>query len=407
MRLLRLVAIACLTLSTVLPAAAFETRAKAAWVYDMTTKTVLMEKEADVPLPPASMSKLMTLNMLFEALDRGIVSMDTEFSVSTKAKSMGGSTMFLNEMDRPTVRELMQGMIINSGNDACVVVAENLSTLEGLGGSEEAFAARMTRRAKELGLTQSNFTNSSGWPDPGQRMSMHDLGVLAAHLIATYPQYYPLFSETTYDYKNRSPANANNRNPLLAIKGYDWHADGMKTGHTQEAGFGLVGSAVMEDRRIVFVLSGMNSERERAQEGEAISNWAFHQFTAKTIATKGTRLAEVPVWLGADATVGLVPGEDVKVLVPTGSQDQIRAEVVYDGPVTLPRDPDTQKVGPIRAGDHLADLVIQVPGLAQPEKVPLLAEHDVAEGGFLVRVRTAAQHLMQRVISSATQAVGS
>ncbi|HEY0213892.1 MAG TPA: D-alanyl-D-alanine carboxypeptidase family protein [Paenirhodobacter sp.] len=407
MRLFRLAAIACLALTTALPAAAFETRAGAAWVYDMTTRTVLLEKQADVPLPPASMSKLMTLNMLFEALDKGIVSMDTEFAVSTKAKSMGGSTMFLNEMDRPTVNELMQGMIINSGNDACVVVAENLSTLEGLGGTEEAFAARMTKRAPEIGLTQSQFANASGWPDPGQRMSVHDLGVLAAHLISAYPQHYPLFSETSYDYKSRSPANANNRNPLLAIKGYDWHADGMKTGHTQEAGYGLVGSAVMGDRRIVFVLSGMESEKERAQEGEAIANWAFHQFTAKTLAAKGTKLAEVPVWLGAQSTVGLVSAEDVRVLVPAGAQGDVKAEIVYNGPITLPVDPDTQKVRPIKAGDHLADLVIQVPGLAQPEKVPLLAQNDVTEGGFLVRVRTAAQHLMQRVVSSATHAVGS
>lgn len=382
----RLLALLCLALIAAAPARAFETRATSAWVYDMTTKTVLLEKNADVPLPPASMSKLMTLDLLFEALRDNRVNLDTTFPVSTKAKSMGGSTMFLNEMDRPSVRELMQGIAINSGNDACVAVAE------GLAGSEEAFARLMTERARQLGMNDSSFANASGWPHPEQRMSMHDLGILAVHLITTFPEYYPLFSETQYNYKDRAPANSHNRNPLLKIAAADWHADGLKTGHTEEAGYGLVGSAVMGDRRVVFVLSGMNSDTERAQEAESIANWAFRQFVLKTVAPKGTRLAQAPVWLGAEGSVGLVPAEDVKLLIPASAQNGIKAEAVFTGPVSAP----------VKAGDKLGDLVITIPGVDEPTKVPLVAEADVPAGGFLVRVSTALGRLTSRAAQMAT-----
>ncbi len=391
MRLLNLAALAALALTTALPASAFETRARAAWVYDMTTHTVLLEKNADEPLPPASMSKLMTLNMLFEALRDGRVNMDTTFAVSTRARKMGGSTMFLNEMDRPTVRELMQGIAINSGNDACVVVAE------GLAGSEDNFARQMSERAKQLGMNDSHFANASGWPDPEQRMSMHDLGVIATRLITEFPEYYPLFAETQYNYKDRAPANAHNRNPLLKIKAADWQADGLKTGHTEESGFGLVGSAVMGERRIVFVVTGLGSDTERAQESEAIANWAFRQFVLKTVAQKGTRLAEVPVWLGASGTVGLVPSEDVKLLLPAGALDGVKAEAVFDGPARAP----------FKAGDTLGKLVIRIPGIDEPTTVPLVAESDVAKGGFLVRMRSAAAHLFSKAAKTATDAAGS
>lgn len=388
MPFLRLVAVLSLALLAALPAHAFETRAHAAWVYDMTTRTVLLEKNADIPLPPASMSKLMTLELLFDALRDGRVTPDTTFAVSTRAKQMGGSTMFLNELDRPSVRELMQGIAINSGNDACVVVAE------GLAGSEEAFARLMTERAQALGMTSSTFANASGWPDPGQRMSMHDLGVLAAHIITNFPEYYPLFAETTYNYKDRAPANAHNRNPLLKIAAADWHADGLKTGHTEEAGFGLVGSAVMGERRIVFVLSGMASETERAQEAEAVANWAFRQFVLNTVAAKGTQLAEAPVWLGAAPKVGLAPAEDVTLLLPAGAKEGVTAEAVFNGPVPAP----------VKAGDPLGQLVIHIPGLDEPTMVPLVATADVAEGGFLVRMKTAIGRLSARAFQAASGA---
>lgn len=382
MPLFRLLALACLALFAALPARAFETSARAAWVYDLTTQTVLLEKNADQPLPPASMSKLMTLNLLFEALRDGRVSDDTTFAVSTRAKQMGGSTMFLNEMDRPTVRELLQGIAINSGNDACVVVAE------GLAGSEDAFARLMTERAQQLGMMDSTFANSSGWPHPNQRMSMHDLGLLAVRLITEFPKEYPLFSETEYNYKSRAPANAHNRNPLLKIAAADWQADGLKTGHTEEAGYGLVGSAVMGERRIVFVISGLESEVVRAQEAEAVANWAFRQFVLKTVVSKGAKVAEAPVWLGAAKSVGLAPAEDVTLLVPAGAEAGITAQAIFTGPLPAP----------LKAGDAVGELVVTVPGLDAPRKVALVADADVPEGGFFVRLSTAAERLFGKAM---------
>jgi D-alanyl-D-alanine carboxypeptidase (penicillin-binding protein 5/6) len=375
-----------LSLVTALPALAFDTRARAAWVYDVTTHTVLLDKNAHEPLPPASMSKLMTLNMLFEALRDGRVTMETTFAVSTKAKQMGGSKMFVEERDRPTVEELIHGIIVNSGNDACVVVAE------GLNGTESDFARAMTVRAKALGMTDSTFTNSSGWPDPGHRMSVHDLGILAVRLIEEFPEFYPYFSHTEFNYKDRVPSNANNRNPLLRLgPNGDWTADGLKTGHTQEAGYGLVGSAVQKDgRRIVFVLTGLATEADRAQEGEQIVNWAFRQFVQKTLVTKGQRVTEADVWLGNVSRVGLVPAEDVKLLVPALVQDNVTAEVSYTGPLRAP----------IAAGQELAELVIHVPDLPDT-RVPLVAEGSIGSGGLQVRLMTAAKVLYRRFMEEA------
>ena len=371
---LRLALFALTAAAAALPARAFETQATAAWVYDVTTQTVLMDKNAEVPLPPASMSKLMTLNMLFEALHDGRVTMNTTFAVSEKAWKMGGSKMFVKPDDRPSVEELIHGIIINSGNDACVVVAE------GLAGTEEAFARLMSARAQDLGMENSHFANASGWPDPGQRMSTRDLGILAVRLIKEFPELYKNFSLTDFNYKDRVPANSRNRNPLLRIKGGDWQADGLKTGHTQEAGYGLVGSAVENGgRRIVFVVTGLPSETARAQESEALANWAFRQFAQKTVAKAGTRVAAANVWLGAADSVGLVPAQDVNLLVPALVQEKMTAEVVYQGPIEAP----------ITKGSQLAELVVHVPNLPDA-RIPLVAEADVARGGFFKRVTTAA-----------------
>lgn len=383
--LARLAAATALALLAAMPARAFDTQASAAWVYDVTTQTVLLEKNADVALPPASMSKLMTLNMLFEALRDGRVTMDTTFSVSTRAKEMGGSTMFLNELDRPTVRELIHGIVVNSGNDACVVVAE------GLAGSEDAFAKLMTERARALGMENSIFANASGWPHPGHRMSMEDLGILSVRLITEFPEFYSIFAETNFNYKDRAPANANNRNPLLAMRGTDWQADGLKTGHTSEAGYGLAGSAVQGDRRVVFVITGLETEEQRRGESEGIVNWAFRQFVMKTVVQQGKRLAEAPVWLGEAQSVGLVPAEDVTMLVPALAQDTMTAEAIFNGPIEAP----------VAAGQALGELVITVPGLDAPRRVPLVAEADVAKGGFMVRVKAAFERLGARALDAA------
>ncbi len=380
--LLRLV-VACLALAA-LPARAFETQATAAWVFDVTTHTVLMDKNADQPVPPASMSKLMTINMLFEALRDGRVAMDTTFAVSSRAKGMGGSTMFLQETDRPTVEDLIHGMIVNSGNDACVVVAE------GLAGTEEAFARQMTERAKAIGMTSSTFANASGWPDPNHRMSMRDLGILGLRLIEEFPEYYPVFAETEFNYKDRAPDNRFNRNPLLKL---GIGADGLKTGHTSEAGYGLVGSAVQGNRRIIFAITGLASDEARADEAERIVGWAFRQFAEKTVAKAGVRVAEAEVFLGDAATVGLVPAEDLRLLVPAIVQDGVQADVVYKGPL----------IAPVEAGTPVAELVVHVPDLPD-HRIQLVAETSVGKAGFAGRLKAAAGSLYDRYLGAAAPA---
>ncbi|MFN3525489.1 MAG: D-alanyl-D-alanine carboxypeptidase family protein [Paracoccus sp. (in: a-proteobacteria)] len=361
------------------PARAFDTTATSAWVYDVTSGTVLMEKNADTAIPPASMSKLMTLYMLFEALEDGRVQPDTRLPVSTKARQMGGSTMFLNEMDRPTVDELIKGIIVLSGNDACVVVAE------GLAGTEEAFARQMTERGRQIGLEHSTFRNSTGWPQDGHRMSAEDMGLVALRLIEEFPQYYPDFALTEFRFDDRAPSNRFNRNPILRLG----IGDGLKTGHTQEAGYGLVGSAEQDGRRIIFVVSGLQTDRARAEESERIVNWAFRQFTMQTLVPAGETVIEAPVWLGTASRVGLTTENGVNVLVPAGAQDQVQVEVVYDSPIPAP----------IAKGDPVGRLVVTIPG-ARDTITPLIATADIPEAGFLGRVKGAVMQLGQRAIAA-------
>lgn len=363
-----------------LPAGAFDTNARAAWVYDMATGTVLMEKNSDQALPPASMSKLMTLYMLFEALEEGRVQMDTRFPVSTKARQMQGSTMFLNENDRPTVEELIKGIVVLSGNDACVVVAEGLS------GTEEAFARQMTERGRAIGLTQSTFVNASGWPAPGHVMSARDLGVLSLRLIEDFPDLYPYFAIKEFPFDNRAPANRFNRNPLLSL---GIGADGLKTGHTREAGYGLAASATQGDRRIVFVVNGLADERSRAEESERIVNWAFRQFTMRTVIPQGEIVTEAPVWLGNRSKVGLTTAEGVRVLIPAGAQSGVTAEAVYHGPLEAP----------LAAGTRVGDLVVKVPGAGE-SRVPLIVSSDVEAAGVVGRMQGAAMRLGNRAVGA-------
>ncbi|MDJ0993774.1 MAG: D-alanyl-D-alanine carboxypeptidase family protein [Dinoroseobacter sp.] len=366
--------------------AAFETRASAAYVIDLTTDTVLLSKNADVPLPPASMSKLMTLYMLFEALEKNpSVTLDTRFGVSSRAKAKGGSTMFLNERDRPTVEELIKGIVVQSGNDATVVVAE------GLAGSEEAFARLMTEKAQALGMTQSTFANSSGWPDPRHRMSMRDLAIVTERIIEDYPQYYGYFALEEWGFDERAPKNRYNRNPLL---GLGIGADGLKTGHTQEAGYGLVGSAQQGARRIVFVVTGLESERDRAEESERIVGWAFRQYVQRQLATGGTKIADLPVWVGSQSTVGAVAPDTIAPLVPLLATGSLETEIETNTPLEAP----------IAAGEEIATLVVRGPEM-EPQRFPLVAESDVEKGGALVRMQAAAQVLLREVLANDTPQV--
>lgn len=359
-------------------ATAFETNATAAYIYDQTTGTVLLSKNADLPLPPASMSKLMTIYMAFEAVADGRLDINEELAVSSHAASYGGSSMFLDTTDRVSVEDLLRGVIVVSGNDASAVLAEALSP----DGTEAGFARMMTDRARQMGMMNSTFVNSNGWPAVGHRMSMEDLGILADRLITDFPTFYPLFAETEFPFDGRVPSNSRNRNPVLSM---GIGADGLKTGHTEEAGFGLVGSAKQDDRRVIFVITGLDTRQERAEESVKIINWAFRQFAEKEVADAGTRIASADVWMGDMPTVGLTVAEDLSLLVPVLNQGAIDAQVVYDGPIEAP----------ITAGQQLGELVITLEDL--PEKrIPLVADADVARGGFATRMRTAALVLWQK-----------
>ncbi|WP_295047331.1 D-alanyl-D-alanine carboxypeptidase family protein [uncultured Paracoccus sp.] len=375
--LLRLFALICLAA----PVQAFETTATSAWVYDVNTSTVLMSKNADVPIPPASMSKLMTLYMTFEALQNGRLKLTDTLPVSTKAWQMGGSKMFVEPRDTPTVEQLIKGVIVLSGNDACVVLAE------GLAGTEDAFARQMTERGKTLGLKHSVFKNSTGWPADGHVMSSEDLGMLAMHLVNDFPQYYDNFALTEFRYMDRVPSNRFNRNPILRL---GIGADGLKTGHTQEAGYGLVGSAVQDGRRVIFVISGLQSDTARAEESERIVNWAFRQFSMETLVPAGETVLEAPVWLGTQTRVGLTTKDGVNVLLPAGARDQVTVEAVYDGPIPAP----------IAKGDPIGRLVVTMPGTPQAV-TPLLAAEDVPEAGFAGRMKGAVMRLGHKAVEAA------
>ena len=386
-RRMMMLAIALVLLPFGATAQAFNTRATAAYVLDLSTGTVLLSKDADTPLPPASMSKLMTIYMAFEAVADGRLRIDEKLLVSQHAMDYGGSTMFLKAGERVSVEDLLRGVIVLSGNDASAVLAEALS----IDGSEAGFARMMTARAKEMGMMNSSFANSNGWPAAGHRMSMKDLGILAQRLISDYPTYYPLFSQREFMFDGRAPSNSQNRNPIL---GLGIGADGLKTGHTSEAGYGLVGSAKQGDRRIVFVITGLDSSRARAEEAEKIVNWSFRQFAQKEIVRAGTKLAEADVWMGDQPTVGLTVAEDLSMLVPVlGTSDGIDAEVVFHGALTAP----------ITAGDEIGELVINLGNLPEA-RLPLVADRDVAKGGVSSRLRTAATVLIDRIVPTPTAA---
>jgi D-alanyl-D-alanine carboxypeptidase (penicillin-binding protein 5/6) len=386
--------VAALTLALMAPVAhaqAFETEATAAYVVDHGTGQVLFSHNADIPLPPASMSKLMPLLMAFEALEDGRLTLDTRLPVSAHAMSFGGSTMFLNTTDRPTVEQLIRGVIIVSGNDASVVLAEALSP----DGTEAGWARIATERARQIGMTNTTLMNASGWPAPGHVMSMHDLAVLAERIISEYPEHYTYFAETEFDYENRSPANRFNRNPLLSM---GIGADGLKTGHTSEAGYGLVGSATQGNRRVTFVITGLPSAEARAREAERIVTWALRQFVERQVVTGGAELARAPVFMGAAADVGLAPAEDLTLLLPALSPPALSAEITYTGPV----------MAPIAAGDVLGEMIVSMGdgATAVEHRIPMLATEAVAQGGLGTRLGTATRAVLHRLIGPTPMAVG-
>ncbi len=362
-----------------LPAAAFETEATAAYVIDHNTGQVLLDINADRALPPASMSKLMTLNMVFEALEDGRLTLDTILPVSEHAMSYGGSTMFLNTRDRVSVEDLILGVVVLSGNDASAVLAEALSP----DGTEAGFSTLMTQRARQLGMMNSTFRNSNGWPAEGHVMSARDLGILAERLITEFPQYYTYFALREFEFDGRAPANRFNRNPLLSL---GIGADGLKTGHTEAAGYGLVGSAMQGDRRVTFAITGLDSAEARARESERIVNWAFRQFAEREVVAAGTHVAEAEVFLGNAATVGMAAAEGVTMLLPALLDSNLEAEAVYTGPIAAP----------ITEGQEIGELVIRAEGFDE-RRVPLLATENVGTAGLMPRLRTAFEEVLRMV----------
>jgi D-alanyl-D-alanine carboxypeptidase (penicillin-binding protein 5/6) len=283
--------------------------------------------------------------------------------------------------DTPTIEDLIQGIVVLSGNDAAVVVAEKLA------GTESDFAEFMNQRARAIGLTNSHFVNASGLPAPGHEMSVHDLGRLAAYIIDEFPQYYGYFAHEEFRWGDRAPDNRFNRNPLLTM---GIGADGLKTGHTSEAGYCLVGSAVQGERRIVFVIAGHDTQQARTDEARGIANWAFQQFVQKTVAKKGEVVASAPVWLGDAPNVGLVPAEDVRILIPAVQRETVSGKVLYDGPLEAP----------VAEGQQLATLVVALEGLPE-HRIPLVADQTIGAAGVTQRMLTAAEVLIQRYVTGA------
>ncbi|MBK8909129.1 MAG: D-alanyl-D-alanine carboxypeptidase [Rhodospirillales bacterium] len=348
--------------------AAFETEARQALLLDINTGSVLFEKNSDELMPPASMSKMMTVHMVFERLKEGKLKTDDAFIVSENAwrkggAKSGGSTMFLNIGEEVTVDDLLHGIIVQSGNDACIVVAE------GLAGSEAAFAERMTQRARELGLKNSTFTNATGWPDPNHMTTAWDLALLAKATIEQFPELYKLYSVKEFTHNG---IRQGNRNPLLYK---NMGADGLKTGHTEASGYGLTASAQQGERRLILVLNGLPSIKARTEEADRIMSWGFREFGNHKLAEAGDALAEADVWLGTDDTVPLTVAKDLVITMPRNSRKDMTATVRYKAPVPAP----------IAAGEEIAVLTITAPDMV-PAEIPLVAAASVDQAGMFGRL---------------------
>ncbi len=375
-KLLMSAALVCGMFSQIAAAGAIETKARNLILMDYDTGQYLYTKDAQKMIPPASMSKLMTVYILFSKLKDGSLSLDDTFTVSENAwrrggAASGGSTMFLKIGDKVRVEDLLKGIIIQSGNDACIVAAENLA------GSEEDFAVEMNKMAKKIGLENSHFANATGLPHPDHRMSVEDLAKLARHIIAEFPQYYHLFSQKEFVYQN---IRQGNRNPLLYSMPY---ADGLKTGHTDEAGYCLTASAKKGDRRLIGVFSGLNSNKERSEEADKIMSWGFREFDNYTILKKGAKIYDMPVWYGTAKTVPMVVSQDVVRTLQKSRSDEIKLVAVYDKPVKAP----------VKAGQQIGVVKAEIPG--QPDlEMPLVAAADVPEVGIWGRIRKNISYLL-------------
>ena len=332
------------------PAAAVDTEAQQFILMDAGTGMVLSEKNADEPMYPASMSKIMTLYVVFEHLADGQLDLEDTFTVSKKAWRMKGSRMFLEVNTKVTVSELLRGVIVQSGNDASIVLAE------GLAGSEAAFADLMNETAAELGLADSHFTNATGWPDPDHVTTARDVAELSRRIIADFPEYYPMFAEKTFTYNGIKQGN---RNPLLYR--YDG-ADGLKTGYTQASGHGLAASAKRGEQRLVLVVNGINGVDARARESERLLSFGFRAFKTYVLFRAGQVVDTFDVWFGAADALPLVAGSDIVLMMPRKSRKGMVVKIVADGPIAAP----------VEQGAQVATLVVSAPDV-ETREWPLLA----------------------------------
>jgi serine-type D-Ala-D-Ala carboxypeptidase (penicillin-binding protein 5/6) len=380
--------IACLTAASFAAPAPrregdFNTAAPTAILIDAESGTVLFERNADELVPPASLSKLMTQEVVFNELAQGRLKLDDEFLISTNAWRTGGapsrtSSMFAPINSRVRVEDLLRGAIVQSGNDACIALAE------GIARSEDKFAALMTKRAREIGLTKSTFGNSTGLPHDRQRMTARELGRLARHIILTYPEYYKIYGEREFTFNKIRQFN---RNPLLAL---NIGADGLKTGFVREAGYGLVASAVQNDLRLIVVVNGLKSEKERSDEARRLLEWGFNNFASNTLFADGQVIAHAKVY--GSGLVPLVAGREVKLMSQRGVRERIVARVVYTGPVRPPVQKG-QRIGALKV--WRGDSVVL--------EVPLQAAEPVEQGALPRRALDAVSELFYGLFRAGIQ----
>ncbi|PKR59438.1 D-alanyl-D-alanine carboxypeptidase [Thalassospira lohafexi] len=350
---------------------ALETNAREAFIMDFDTGTVLLDKEGDTLTEPASMTKMMTVHMLFKHIKDGSVSMDDTFHVSEKAWRKGGSKMFVEVNSDVSVSDLLHGIIVQSGNDAAIVVAE------GLAGTEDAFATEMTEEARNIGMTKSVFKNATGWPAEGHLVTVHDLATLARDTIRNFPELYKLYSVKEFTYNGiRQP----NRNPLL---GTSAGVDGLKTGHTETAGYGLTASAERDGRRLILVVNGLGSVRERRTESQKLLDWGFREFDNYDLFAKDETVGSANVWLGAETKVDLVSDKDILLTLPRSARNDMKVSVVYEGPIPAP----------ITKGAQVASLKVEMAD-QETREFPLYAAHDVGRLGFIGRIGAAIKYLL-------------
>jgi D-alanyl-D-alanine carboxypeptidase (penicillin-binding protein 5/6) len=361
---------------------AFDTPAPFAYMKDLSNGMVLLEKGADTPMPPASMGKMMTVYVAFDMLTRGEAKLEQKVTVRpetwTKWHSQG-STMFLSVNEQVSVENLLHGIITLSGNDACVTLGE------GLGGTEDQYVALMNRAAAKMGLKGSHFANTNGWPDPGEMVTPRDLAIIAERTIHDFPALYKKFYGTPSFTWGKTLGKGDdivqaNRNPLLGrVAG----ADGLKTGHTEEAGYGFTGSATQDGRRLVLVIAGLHSFNERIAQSVAFMEWGFRAWTQLPLVKAGQEVGRAEVWMGAANDVGLTGAGDLKITVPRGYGAERKVTLVYDGPIKAP----------IAKGQKIAELVVTTPGLPTA-RLPLVASEAVAAAGPFGRVGSAVRHLV-------------